>query len=129
MITIFYELFHDPSSYLMIISLQAFTESRSLIAKQAMEIVQIIGRENPFDKFEVACFLYNHLINKESYQMVINSFEDHTDRDNLIHRLGINKERLIATTSSTNELANLNGVIISTPAENTVSRRNYEEHD
>ena len=89
---------------------QSFTQSRSLIAKQAMEIVQIIGSEDPFEKFEIACYLYDNLINKESYQLVINCFEDEVDRDNLIHRLGINKKAKVLTASSTNQLESGNGL-------------------
>lgn len=87
-----------------------------------MEIVQIIGREDPFEKFEVACFLYDHLVHKESYQMVINCFEDQIDRDNLIHRLGINEKGQVVTTNSTNQLVNGNGVAASMCTVSAVDR-------
>ena len=87
-----------------------------------MEIVQIIGREDPFEKFEVACFLYDHLINKESYQMVINCFEDQIDRDNLIHRLGINEKGRIVTTNSANQVANGDELAIPMCTVSTVNR-------
>ena len=35
----------------------------------------------------MACLLYERVLNKDSYQLIINVFPDKEDRDNLIHRL------------------------------------------
>ena len=71
---------------------QYTANGRSLIAKQAMELIQIIDQQCPFEKLEFACFIYEQMINKESFQMVINCFHDKIERENLIHRLGIKKK-------------------------------------
>lgn len=72
--------------------IEQFTSSgRLFLAKQGMELLLRIGKIAPFDKFELACFLYDRIINKDSYQLLINTFEDAQERDNLIHRLKLNK--------------------------------------
>jgi hypothetical protein len=86
-------------------TIKQFTTGRSLIAKQAIEIIQLIENDAPFEKFELACYLYEQMINKDSYQMVINCFDDEADRLNLIHRLGINKREKLATSSANNNFA------------------------
>ena len=85
--------------------LQSFTATRSLIAKQAMELLQIIGNDNPFEKVDLACFLYSVMVNKDSFQLVVNCFEDSEERDNLIHRLKLNKSGQVVTTNSMNVYA------------------------
>jgi len=57
-----------------------------------MDILFKIGNIAPFDKFELACLLYDRIINKESFQLLVNTFEDPIERDNLIHRLKLDKE-------------------------------------
>ena len=44
----------------------------------------------PFEKFDLACLLYDRILNKDSYQLIINVFPDATERENLIHRLKLN---------------------------------------
>lgn len=83
-------------------TLKQFTAGRSLIAKQAMDIIQLIENDAPFEKFELACYLYEQMINKDSYQLVVNCFPDEADRENLIHRLKIKK---IASANSNNNFA------------------------
>lgn len=83
-----------------------FTASgRSFIARQAMELLDIIEVEYPFEKFDLACFLYEQMINKDSFQLVINCFANQIDRDNLIHRLGINKKQAVVTASANNNFS------------------------
>ena len=65
---------------------------RLFVAKQCIELLQIIGDSAPFEKNELAAFLYENCINKDSFQLVINSFSDSKEeRENLIHRLSLNK--------------------------------------
>jgi hypothetical protein len=62
---------------------------RYFLAKQGMELLTLVKPYAPFEKFDLACLLYNRIINKESYQLLVNCFEDEQERDNLIHRLRI----------------------------------------
>jgi hypothetical protein len=71
-----------------------FTASgRLFLAKQGMELLFRIGGIAPFEKFDLACFLYDRIINKNSFQLLINTFEDEHERENLIHRLKLNKHK------------------------------------
>jgi hypothetical protein len=69
-----------------------FTSSgRKFLAKQGMELLHKIGSQAPFEKFELACLIFDRMVNKNSVQLLINTFDDPQDRDNLIHRLHLNK--------------------------------------
>lgn len=45
----------------------------------------------PFERLDLACLLYERVINKESFQLVINLFESVEDRNNLVHRLHLKR--------------------------------------
>lgn len=76
-----------------------FTSSgRLFLAKQGMELLVRIGSQAPFEKFELACLIYERMINKNSIQLLINTFEDPQERENLIHRLKLNKDKKVVTT-------------------------------
>jgi hypothetical protein len=62
------------------------------LAKQGMELMQLVAPLAPFEKHDLAILLYNRILNKDSYQLIINVFPDKVDRDNLIHRLGLKPE-------------------------------------
>jgi len=64
-----------------------FCVSRNFLAKQAMELVQFIGPLAPFERMDLAEMLYSRVLNKESFQLVVNAFEDRGERENLAHRL------------------------------------------
>jgi len=57
--------------------------------KQACRIVETVGELSPFDKIEAAVLMYGTLMNKDSFTLVLNQFEDAADRDNITHRLGV----------------------------------------
>ncbi len=79
--------------------LDQFTASgRKFLAKQGMELLLRIGPQAPFEKFDLACLIFERLINKNSVQLLINTFDDPQDRDNLIHRLKLDKEKIVAVT-------------------------------
>jgi hypothetical protein len=79
-----------------------FTSSgRKFLAKQGMELLLRIGPQVPFEKFDLACLIFERLINKNSVQLLINTFEDPQDRENLIHRLKLDKEKIVAVTDCT----------------------------
>lgn len=60
--------------------------SRSFDIKQALQVVRLIGEISPFDKLEAASMMYTRLINKSSFDLILNQFEDPADRENLKHR-------------------------------------------
>jgi hypothetical protein len=64
-----------------------FSLSRSFLAKQAMELIQLIGPLAPFERMDLAEMLYDRILNKESFQLVVNAFDDLDERSNLTHRL------------------------------------------
>jgi hypothetical protein len=49
----------------------------------------LIGPLAPFEKLDLACMLYTRILTTESFQLVVNTFQDKEERENLIHRLGI----------------------------------------
>jgi len=74
-------------------TIEQFALGRLFVAKQCIELLQLIRETTMFEKLDLACFLYEHIINKESFQLVINGFgESIEEKDNLIHRLGLNKK-------------------------------------
>jgi len=66
-----------------------FSISRVFLAKQAVELIQLVGPLAPFERMDLAEMLYDRILNKESYQLVVNAFEDQGERDNLTHRLKV----------------------------------------
>jgi hypothetical protein len=80
-------------------TIDQFTSSgRLFLAKQGMELMVRISPLAPFDKFDLACLIYERMINKNSFQLIINTFEDKQERENLIHRLKLN----LVSTNTTN---------------------------
>lgn len=74
---------------------QFTTGGRLFLAKQGMEILIRIGTVAPFEKFDLACLLYERIINKDSFQLLVNTFPDEQERDNLIHRLKLKKDVVV----------------------------------
>jgi hypothetical protein len=89
--TLFDENQHLRDDWMTIIN-QFTTGGRSFLAKQGMELLIHIGNVAPFEKFDLACLLYERIINKDSFQLLVNTFPDEQERDNLIHRLKLNKD-------------------------------------
>mmetsp|Transcript_13453 Transcript_13453/g.22524 ORF Transcript_13453/g.22524 Transcript_13453/m.22524 type:complete len:365 (-) Transcript_13453:529-1623(-) len=86
---------------------QFTTGGRLFLAKQGMELLIKIGDLAPFEKFDLACLLYERIINKNSFQLLVNTFQDEQDRDNLIHRLKLNKEGVVKNCAILPEKAEL----------------------
>ena len=82
--------------WMMIID-QFTSSGRFFLAKQGMELLVKIGPLVPFEKFDLACLLYDRIINKNSFQLLVNTFEDAYDRENLVHRLQLNKSNIVTT--------------------------------
>lgn len=60
-----------------------------------MDLIVLIGPIAPFEKFEIARLLYTKVLNKESFDLVINTFDDMKDRENLIYLMKIDKKSRI----------------------------------
>ena len=88
--TIFDENNQLRDDWLTVIN-QFTATGRLFLAKQGMELLIKIGNIAPFEKFDLACLLYERIINKDSFQLLVNTFPDEQERDNLIHRLKLNK--------------------------------------
>ena len=52
-----------------------------------MDLMVFVHPIAPFEKYDLACLLHKKILNKTSFQLVVNTFEDVRDRENLIHRL------------------------------------------
>jgi hypothetical protein len=63
--------------------IEQFSASRQFIAKQAMELVKFVGPLAPFERLDLAEMLYDRILNKESYQLVINALDTKEERENL----------------------------------------------
>ena len=59
----------------------------NLLGKQGIDLMMILGTRLPFEKFEIASVIYSKMLHKSSFQLVINTFDDIRDRENLIHLL------------------------------------------
>lgn len=77
----------------MLIIDQFTASGRLFLAKQGMELLSLIGPKAPFEKMDLACLLYDRMINKNSVQLLINTFEDPQEKENLIIRLKLDKIR------------------------------------
>eukprot|EP00968_Pinguiococcus_pyrenoidosus_P012296 scaffold1070_cov245-Pinguiococcus_pyrenoidosus.AAC.50 len=64
-----------------------FGHGRKFVAKQGVELLAVIGEAAPFERIELAIFLYGRLLNPSSFQLLLNQFSDATDRRNILHRL------------------------------------------
>ena len=82
-------------------TIDQFSSGRMFLAKQGMELVQLLGPIAPFEKLELACFLYDRIMNKNSFQLILNLFDDVQERDNIIHRLGLHKKSVYEGNNST----------------------------
>jgi hypothetical protein len=65
--------------------------ARKFDARQATELVNALGALSPFEKIEGACALYpGALLHPASLPtLLLDCFDDATDRENVCHRLGI----------------------------------------
>ena len=62
-----------------------------------MDLIQLIGPLAPFEKMDLACLLHSRILTPESFQLIVNTFDDKAERQNLIHRLGLNRRQVELT--------------------------------
>lgn len=58
-----------------------------------MDIILLVGPLAPFEKFDIACLLYKKVLNKDSFDLVVGTFENLKDRENLQHLLKLNNQK------------------------------------
>lgn len=80
---------HLHEGWLQVIA--QFSVGRTFLAKQCVDLMLIIGPIAPFEKTDLAFLLYTRLLNKDSFQMVVNVFDSKEERENLLHSLGRGK--------------------------------------
>lgn len=68
-------------------TLEQFAANRSFTAKQALDLMTLVSPHAPFERIDLAIFLFSKIINKDSYQLIVNSFAHKEERDNLLTRL------------------------------------------
>lgn len=74
-----------------------FSCGRAFLAKQCMDLINLVGPLAPFEKLDFACLLYTRILNRDQFQLVVNTFEDVIERENLLHRLQIECKQSTAT--------------------------------
>lgn len=82
------QLLEDESESLLS-DIRTVALTKAFDAKQASQLVSAVGNISPFDQVEVAVMLYDSLINKDSFNLVLHVFSEPADRDNVCHRLGV----------------------------------------
>jgi len=67
--------------------IRQFATSRVYTTVQGVELVKMMAERDPFIRLELAIFLFDNTLNRDSYQLILNAFEDQNDRENIIDRL------------------------------------------
>jgi hypothetical protein len=93
LLTLIYDKDNDTLTDTWMHAIETCSITRLFLAKQAMELMILISPHAPFEKFDLACLLYERILNKDSFHLVINTFDNIIDRENLIHRLNLNKNK------------------------------------
>eukprot|EP01031_Cornospumella_fuschlensis_P026192 gene26192-31629_t len=60
---------------------------RRFLAKQGMELMFRVSPHAPFEKLDLACLIYERMLNKNAIQLLINTLEDPVERENLTMRI------------------------------------------
>mmetsp|Transcript_22998 Transcript_22998/g.22161 ORF Transcript_22998/g.22161 Transcript_22998/m.22161 type:complete len:358 (-) Transcript_22998:466-1539(-) len=69
------------------------SQRKAFMAKQAIDLVMHVTPYLPFEKFDLACLVYTRMLNKDSFQLIVNSFQDVKDRENLVYRLKLDLKK------------------------------------
>jgi len=81
-----------------------FCQVHSLTINQAKSIMKRAYVPDPFDRIELASAIKPALINQDSFQMVLHTFENYNDRLNLCHRLKLSPEMASSETVALREV-------------------------
>eukprot|EP00948_MAST-09A_sp_MAST-9A-sp1_P002935 g2935.t1 len=68
--------------------IQKFSITHKFSVNQAVQVLTaVFAKNDPFENVEVACALYERLLDKDSFQLILNMFVDQEERLNLTQRL------------------------------------------
>ena len=76
----------DPSTRMT--TIKQFISTHSFIARHGVELLRAVAPDT-FDMIDIATEMHEHIINKDSFQLMLNEFTSKEDRENVCHRLGI----------------------------------------
>ena len=71
-------------------TLKQFAASRCFTVHQGMDLMKLSRQHRILDSFEemeLAVWLWDNTLNRDSFQLIVNLFEDEGDRENLIFRI------------------------------------------
>ena len=127
LLTFIYDKDNDTLIDTWMHSIETCSMTRLFLAKQAMELMILISPHAPFEKFDLACLLYERILNKDSFQLVINTFDNIIDRENLIHRLNLNKNKFKSNDEDIKRLVSSSKLLVETVSFPKISRRTERE--
>lgn len=67
--------------------IRQFAATRVFTTHQGVMLMETLKDRDPFMLLEIAIFLYDNTLNCDSFQIILNTFSDPTDRQNVIDRL------------------------------------------
>jgi hypothetical protein len=86
--------------------------TKKLTAFQALDIYDKLHSESEFDRMDSICHLYSLLLDNSMFQLLVNALENDTERDNVLHRLMLKRNKNIAGGAITLTVARINSVIV-----------------
>lgn len=75
---------------------QILGTDKKLTAFQALDIYAKLNGESEFDRMDSICHLYSLLLNKSMFQLLVNALDVEGERDNVLHRLKLQRNPIIA---------------------------------
>jgi hypothetical protein len=69
--------------------IKQFCLTRLLTARQAMAAMRLSDPLSLFGRMDTACALYGRMLDPSSFQLIVNTFMDPGDRENICHRLNL----------------------------------------
>ena len=106
-----------------------FCQVHSLTINQAKSIMKRAYVPDPFDRIELASAIKPALINQDSFQMVLHTFENYNDRLNLCHRLKLSPEMASSETVALREVAPVAPKAVKQREETKGTKREQREHE
>jgi hypothetical protein len=78
----------EPDSSMRMTTIKQFISTHHFIARHGVELLRAVAPDT-FDMIDIATFMHERIINKDSFQLLLNEFPSKEDRENVCHRLGI----------------------------------------
>ena len=97
------ELASEEDSAETVSKVLQFCQAHALTISQAKSIMKRAYAPDAFDRIEIASAIKTSLINPDSFQMVLHTFDNVDDRLNLCHRLNLPEEMAYSETVALND--------------------------